>query len=1073
MGIRLATLITTSLIAGLAPMASAGKFGFSGKQGGGKKDPLIKVSGSIAPDSGAIFSLTEETANQLYTYNTVTGFFNLSVPMPVLPKFANGGNQFIKIDFPMKITSKKIKKTLVKNSGLLAGNSFLTANLQITDENSTHVAGVAFIGGKSVQATAEGKKAKKMANFPAWVNSKGKSLLVGKDTLAYIADTDDDLQTIEAFSPGGNPEESTAAEVRVRLNEVGGVIVNGYWVLKVGDGTGQLPAQPKPTITSFSAKHPLTPPAMKNGNPVVESFTNFIVEYSEPIVPESVGWNASEISKFNATNPVIPLVYNGNTVVIPNPDNVQVPFYPNFTITATPNGVATFTVPFNVRPINPNNLSQFVFNPLIDLAGDIDLTLTGIAETSNNNATTLPSGQGIPSSATSLYDVRFDDNSAAASTMFHTFGTRAFVNVPVAPQALYYAPLSGTGLGAINLNGQGYETNAPSTEKLLILTNLAQASTCVVGGSFLFGCNPNTFGDATGASAIGIGGNPVELGGSTPVPGVNEGSVGTTANKDNPLSFYPAGFEVVCRDSKGESRLARAPVIGSISDMSVGDFLDKLFFDTLNPWNGVNNHTALSLGGIPVVGNYLSNNISDPPIPNPPPLRLPVGLPPPDVVFSLQELKQPAYVIEGDEVFTVVGIPLGRVMLQPNPTNPFGPDLLPTFPQNGPSFQSFTAGGSFSARQQIGNFLYVADRDHGVVQVLNSNNFSVVQTVETPDPEGVSVSPDLRTLYVSNFGDDSLSIIDVDPWSSTYLEEINRVKVGSGPRNVAAQPGGEDIFVCNFIGDSVSIFDPVTQSIRNTLQDSIQRPWEIVLTQRHFGTGWLSANYQGYICNQGGNNIPIYESGPSGTTGVGADGIRWFVDLPNPLMEMRGMTLDVGTYPGSATGLPGGVYATHRDEQTGLSMVTRCAWTTQTPAAGALPPSALPSSIINNPGAVQRRFEVVGSSGGPLVQTQQQLNFGGQDQVPYDVAMIDISAKNFFSIIPSGTQTNLGGFVQSGVTSNKSHLRGGGATVAPDRMYVSFPGDNLIEVIDPNTGQLLNRITDVPVVGQLAGYFDQ
>ena len=258
MGIRLATLITTSLLLA-APAATAGKFGFADKQGGGKNDPVIKISASIAPDSGAIFSLNEETANELFTYNTVTGFFGLSVPMPVLPRFANGGNQFIKIDFPMKITSKKIKKSLVKNSGILAGNSFLTDNLQITDENNTHVQGIAFIGGKSVQATAQGKKAKKMADFPDWTNAKGKNLLVGKDTLAYIADTDDDLQTIEAFAPGGNPEEVQASEIRIRLNEVQGTIVNGYWVLKVGDGTGQLPAQPKPTITTFSAKQPVTP----------------------------------------------------------------------------------------------------------------------------------------------------------------------------------------------------------------------------------------------------------------------------------------------------------------------------------------------------------------------------------------------------------------------------------------------------------------------------------------------------------------------------------------------------------------------------------------------------------------------------------------------------------------------------------------------------------------------------------------------------------------------------------------------------------------------------------------------
>ncbi|MFG0317128.1 MAG: hypothetical protein ACF8XB_07645, partial [Planctomycetota bacterium JB042] len=408
---RLSIATAALLIAIPASSAWAGKYGFADKQGGGKNDPVIKVSASIAPDSGAFFSLDESTANELYTFSSVAGRFQLSTPMPLIPKFAGGRNHFLALKFPMKITSKKVKKSLVKNSGALAGNSFLTSNLSITDDTGAHVPGVAFINGKSIQSTAEGKKAKKIDGFPDWTNSKNKNILISKDTFAYIADSDDDLSTTEAFQGGGDPEESSATEIRVRLNEVGGVEVNGYWVLRIDDGTGTgtPAAAPNPTIDAIVAKHPVTPAQMVNGNELVEAFTNFVVRYSEPMVPESVGWNANEVAAFNATNPTIPLVFNGNTTVIPNPETIQVPYYPNFTMMATPNGVQSFTVPFNVRPINPNNLSEFVFNPLIDLAGSIDVTLTGIASSNNNNATTLPGGPGIISAATSLYDVRFDD----------------------------------------------------------------------------------------------------------------------------------------------------------------------------------------------------------------------------------------------------------------------------------------------------------------------------------------------------------------------------------------------------------------------------------------------------------------------------------------------------------------------------------------------------------------------------------------------------------------------------------------------------------------------------------------
>ena len=52
------------------------------------------------------------------------------------------------------------------------------------------------------------------------------------------------------------------------------------------------------------ARRPVSPPRTAgNGNQVVESFSKYIVEYTEPVVPESVGFNAAEVKAYNATNP--------------------------------------------------------------------------------------------------------------------------------------------------------------------------------------------------------------------------------------------------------------------------------------------------------------------------------------------------------------------------------------------------------------------------------------------------------------------------------------------------------------------------------------------------------------------------------------------------------------------------------------------------------------------------------------------------------------------------------------------------------------------------------------------------
>ncbi|MBI4881716.1 MAG: YncE family protein [Planctomycetes bacterium] len=1080
MGIRLHhLLLTAGLILAVPSFADAGKYGFADKEGGGQNDPVIQVSASIAPNTGATFSMTEEEANALYTFNATAVTFDMSATPPVIPQIANGANQFIRLRFPMEITNS-IRKSLMKNKGGLAATSFLTKNITITDETGAHVPGIAVVKGKDVLGTKVGND----PSFPTWLDAKGKNRLLDENSFVYISDTGDgDIATIAAFGgQGGTPETSSINEVRVRLHEVGGVIVNGYWVLKIGDATGTPLDVGTLTIDEFIPTSPVTPTKYHGTPPndyqVVESFSNYIVRYSEPVAPESVGFSGDQVNKYNAQPHTIPMLYNGNTNLIPNPENLQVPYYPNFVVGATPNGVLYFLVPIDVAPRNPNNLSELKIKPLLDLPGKIDITLLGLAITNNVNTTSLPGGATVASAVTSLYNAQFDVTTAAARRTFRLpAGGRAFTNIPVPPQTVFYLPITGGGVGAINLDGQGFETNDPATEKIVIFTNATEIAACPFG-SFLLGCNKNVFGDPTTVNPIGLGGNPVALGGPTPYPGVNEGSTGSTANGDNPYSVYPKGFETPCRNSDGNERLADAPLVGSAGDIQIGDFLDKLFFDTLNPWF----NPTLALHTSLVAGTALqANNIADPPMPNPPPLRLPVGLPPIDIVFNQQKLKKPAFVIEGEEVFTY-GYAL-NVMLLPNTTNPLAGDTYPTFPHNGPTPQTFSPGLPYAARQQIGNFLYVTDRDQGLVQCLNSNTFSLVASIQTPDPEGLGLAPDLRHIYVSNFGDDSVSIVGTDPLSPTFHKEINRVKVGAGPRDVACQPDGEDVLICNFLGNSVSILEPKSQTIRNTVSNGVKRPWEVVLTVRYGTTGWAAGIYFGFIANQQSGDIVVYESGPSGAAGFGSDDIRWSADIAQPFAELRGMTYDPFSYPGATTYLPGGVYVTHRDKDTGQAMISRVAWTSQLPGAGAYPPVPLPSSPLNAPGILQRKFEVVGAWGGPLVPINQKLNYGGQDQTPYDVALNDFSARDFYSVIPQNAQTNGGSNpavpAAAAGTMNSKHphriVQGFIVpTVTPDRMYVSFPGDNRVEVLEPNlSGQRVNSVEGLAAPGRMASYFDQ
>src|SRR5215471_13763668 len=62
-----------------------------------------------------------------------------------------------------------------------------------------------------------------------------------------------------------------------------------------------------------------------------------------------------------------------------------------------------------------------------------------------------------------------------------------------------------------------------------------------------------------------------------------------------------------------------------------------------------------------------------------------------------------------------------------------------------------------------------------------------------------------QTAYVSNFSDDSLSVID-----TPTNQAIAVVPVGRGPVGVAVSPDGRTVYVTNSGADTVSVIDTKT-----------------------------------------------------------------------------------------------------------------------------------------------------------------------------------------------------------------------------------------------------------------------
>ncbi|MCZ6597347.1 MAG: beta-propeller fold lactonase family protein, partial [Planctomycetota bacterium] len=192
----------------------------------------------------------------------------------------------------------------------------------------------------------------------------------------------------------------------------------------------------------------------------------------------------------------------------------------------------------------------------------------------------------------------------------------------------------------------------------------------------------------------------------------------------------------------------------------------------------------------------------------------------------------------------------------------------------GPSLPAplITGCSQYNVRQQIGNFLYVADRQANEIVVLNSNRMTVLDRISVTDPTSLAMGPDLDFLAVSSQLANSVSFIDIDPSSSNFHVVVKTVNVGAGPTGIAWQPEGEDIFVCNTAGSTVTVISGFNLEVRKTLLNALSGPFEVCLLPRLLGFGLNRGVYFGFIINKDGS-CSLFESGPDGVNGWGFDDI--------------------------------------------------------------------------------------------------------------------------------------------------------------------------------------------------------
>jgi YVTN family beta-propeller protein len=128
-----------------------------------------------------------------------------------------------------------------------------------------------------------------------------------------------------------------------------------------------------------------------------------------------------------------------------------------------------------------------------------------------------------------------------------------------------------------------------------------------------------------------------------------------------------------------------------------------------------------------------------------------------------------------------------------------------------------TGGIGFIPSESVGK-LNVIDTVHSVVS-------KVIELPEGSRPMSVKLSPDEKTLYVSNGRGGTISVID----THTYAL-LNTIKVGTRPWGIAVSPDGKILYSANGPSNDVSVVDLAANKEVARVKAGTS-PWSVAIVQ--------------------------------------------------------------------------------------------------------------------------------------------------------------------------------------------------------------------------------------------------
>ncbi len=108
-----------------------------------------------------------------------------------------------------------------------------------------------------------------------------------------------------------------------------------------------------------------------------------------------------------------------------------------------------------------------------------------------------------------------------------------------------------------------------------------------------------------------------------------------------------------------------------------------------------------------------------------------------------------------------------------------------------------------------GRVAYVTNGGENTVSVVDTEARKTIATIPVGAyPHGIRVSPDGREAYVANLKDGTVSVIDTEA-----RREVAKIAVGKGPAQVGFTPGGSTAFVSLSQENAVAVIDPTSRKV--------------------------------------------------------------------------------------------------------------------------------------------------------------------------------------------------------------------------------------------------------------------